>query len=100
MPRHRTPAETGLWRKERRPQLVSLTHAFRVWQIECLKQIFIPAECVRHLRWKQEWLRRNGGGSPETALAIARDEAALAGRLEIVGRQQAGRKANRKAVLS
>lgn len=74
--------------------------AFRAWQIEGLKQVFIPAECVRHLRWKQDWLQRHGGGTPETALAIARDEAALAERLEIIGRQQAGRKANRKAVQS
>ncbi|CAN7597079.1 hypothetical protein LJR234_004600 [Mesorhizobium amorphae] len=73
--------------------------AFRVWQIECVKQMFIPAECVRHLRWKQDWLRRNGGGTPETALAIARDEAALAERLEVVARQQAG-KAARKALRS
>ncbi|PZV35987.1 hypothetical protein B5V02_22400 [Mesorhizobium kowhaii] len=74
--------------------------AFKAWQIECLKQMFIPAECVRHLRWKQEWLRRNGGGSPETALAIARDEAAFAGRIELHSRQQATRKANRLAVPS
>lgn len=72
--------------------------AFRAWRIEGLKQVFIPAQCVRHLRWKQEWLRRHGGGTSETALALARDEAALAERLEVVGRQQAGRR--RKAVQS
>lgn len=65
--------------------------AFQAWRVECLKQIFIPAEAVRHLRWKQDWLQRHGGGSPETALAIARDEAALVDRLGLVRRQQAGR---------
>lgn len=73
--------------------------AYNVWWVECLKQIFIPAGCVRHLRWKQDWLRRHRGGSPETALAIARDEAALVDRIELHKRQQAGRKANRAAVL-
>lgn len=72
--------------------------AFNVWRVECLKQIFIPADCVRHLRWKQAWLRQHGGSTPETALALARDEAALADRLQAVARQQAGRKASRKAV--
>lgn len=74
--------------------------AFQAWRVEGLKQVFIPAERVSHLRWKQDWLQRNGGGTPETALAISRDEVALAGRLEAVGRKQAGRRANRKAVLS
>ncbi|WP_156941314.1 hypothetical protein [Mesorhizobium sp. LNJC405B00] len=70
--------------------------AEHAWRIECLKQIFVPAEHVRHLRWKQDWLKQHGGGTPETALAIARDETALADRLSIVARQQAGRrKANR-----
>ncbi|RWL45322.1 MAG: hypothetical protein EOR60_15390 [Mesorhizobium sp.] len=55
--------------------------AFRVWNVECLKQVFIPAACVRHLRWKEDWLKRHGGGTPETALAIDRDKDALAGRL-------------------
>lgn len=71
--------------------------AFQAWRVECLKQGFIPAEAVRHLRWKQDWLRQHGGGTPETALAIARDEAALVDRLGAVARQQAGR-ARRKAV--
>ncbi|MER9533062.1 hypothetical protein NKI89_25095 [Mesorhizobium sp. M0309] len=71
--------------------------AFKAWRIECLKQIFIPARCVRHLRWKQEWLRKNGGGCPETALAIARDETTFAGRVALHSRQQATRKANREA---
>ncbi|RVA13019.1 hypothetical protein EN939_19590 [Mesorhizobium sp. M7A.F.Ca.CA.002.05.1.1] len=74
--------------------------AFKAWQIQCLKQVFIPARCVRDLRWKEDWLRRNGGGSPETALSVARDEAAFAGRIELHSRQQATRKANRKAVRS
>jgi hypothetical protein len=33
--------------------------SFRAWQIEGLKQVFVPAECVRHLLWKQDWLRRH-----------------------------------------
>jgi len=72
--------------------------AFHAWRVECLKQVFIPAKCIRHLRWKQDWLRRHGGGTSETALALTRDEAALAERLEVVGRQQASRR--RKAVQS
>ncbi|MER8447150.1 hypothetical protein NKH52_28605 [Mesorhizobium sp. M1066] len=32
---------------------------FRAWQIEGLKKVFVPAECVRHLHWKQDWLRRH-----------------------------------------
>ncbi|PBB96472.1 hypothetical protein [Mesorhizobium sp. WSM3862] len=71
--------------------------ASNVWRVECLKQIFIPAECVRHLRWKQDWLQRHGGGSPQTALAMARDEAALVDRIDLARRQQAGRQANRRA---
>lgn len=50
--------------------------ARNAWLLAGLRQIFIPAKAVRHLRWKQEWLRRHGS-TPETALAIARDEAAL-----------------------
>ncbi|MDX8438379.1 hypothetical protein [Mesorhizobium australafricanum] len=70
--------------------------AFNIWRAECLKQMFIPAKTVRHLRWKQEWLRRNGAGVRKlTAPALARDEVALADRLAIVSRQQAGRKAVR-----
>jgi hypothetical protein len=65
-------------------EAVALTReAEKLWRIECLKQVFIPATTVRHLRWKEDWLRRNGGGTPETALAIARDEAAFAGRIEL-----------------
>ncbi|TIW62954.1 MAG: hypothetical protein E5V48_02510 [Mesorhizobium sp.] len=74
--------------------------AEHVWRVECLKQVFIPAQHVRHLRWKQDWLRRHGGGTSETALAIARDEAALVDRVHLAKRQQAGRKASRAAVLS
>ncbi|UDL87973.1 hypothetical protein LGH82_22810 [Mesorhizobium sp. PAMC28654] len=77
----------------------AVREAEHVWRVQCLKQVFIPAQCVRHLRWKQDWLRRHGGGTPETALAIARDEAALVDRIHLAKRQQAGRKANRKAVL-
>jgi hypothetical protein len=33
--------------------------SFLAWQIEGLKQVFVPAECVCHLRWKQDWLRRH-----------------------------------------
>lgn len=74
--------------------------AFEAWRLAGLRQIFIPAQAVRHLRWKQNWLRQHGGGSPETALAIARDEAALADRLEAVARQQAGRKARQRGALA
>ncbi|WP_434723027.1 hypothetical protein [Mesorhizobium sp. RIZ17] len=69
--------------------------ARKAWLLAGLRQIFIPAEAVRHLRWKQNWLRQHGGGTPETALAIASDEASLVDRLQAVARQQAGR---RKAV--
>ncbi|RUV00542.1 hypothetical protein EOA79_20275 [Mesorhizobium sp. M1A.F.Ca.IN.020.03.2.1] len=71
--------------------------AFSAWRMAGLRQIFIPAECVRHLRWKQEWLRRQGG-APETALAIARDQAALADRIEAAQKAVASRQATRKAV--
>ncbi len=72
--------------------------AFRDWEVQCLRQLFIPARYVRHLRWKQEWARIHCGGIREIGLALARDEAALARRLEVVGRQQAGRR--RKVVQS
>lgn len=70
--------------------------ANELYRTQCLKQIFIPADCVRHLRWKQDWLRRHGGGTPETALAIARDEASLASRLQAVAGRKGG--AEMKAV--
>jgi|GEM_PF-6738843 len=74
--------------------------AFEAWRLAGLRQVFIPAKVVRHLRWKQNWLRQHGGGTPETGLAIARDEAALAHRLKAVARQQAGRKANQRGALA
>jgi hypothetical protein len=55
--------------------------------------MFIPAKTVRHLRWEQKWLAKLGGtGCKEIALAIARDEAALADRLGLIARQQPGRR--------
>lgn len=74
--------------------------AFEALRLAGLRQVFIPAKAVRHLRWKQEWLRQHGGGTPETALAIDRDERALADRLKAVARQQAGRKANQRSALA
>ncbi|RWI95474.1 MAG: hypothetical protein E5X33_10935 [Mesorhizobium sp.] len=73
---------------------VATEQACNLWRAECLKQMFIPARTVRHLRWKQEWLRVHGAGARKlTASALARDEVALADRLAVVRRQQAGRKA-------
>lgn len=73
--------------------------AEKAWREQCLKQMFIPATAVRHLRWKQDWARRNGASDhPLIVIAISRDEAALAVKLAAVSRQQAAR--TRKAVRS
>ena len=73
---------------------------FHARRVQGLKQMFIKAPALRHLRWKQKWVAKHGGSScREIRMAIARDEAALADRIAAVARQQAG-KARPKAARS